>query len=58
MANLLLIHPFSDDLMSLKDILKNAGYQVTIAEDQDQAFSLVEQFHPQLIICVQKHREN
>jgi signal transduction histidine kinase len=53
MANLLLIHPFTDNLISLKDILKDAGYQVTIAEDQDTALSLVEQLHPELIICAQ-----
>jgi signal transduction histidine kinase len=53
MANLLLIHPFTDDLIGIKDILKEAGYQVMIAEDQDTALSQVEQLHPELIICAQ-----
>ncbi|MGB3405026.1 MAG: ATP-binding protein [Microcoleaceae cyanobacterium] len=53
MANLLLIHSSTDQLIHLKDTLKDAGYQVAIADTPETALSLFEQSHRDLIICAE-----
>lgn len=53
MTSLLLIHPSTDHLISLKEILKNAGYQMAVAEDCETALSLLAQLHPGLVLATQ-----
>ncbi|MGB3535373.1 MAG: ATP-binding protein [Microcoleaceae cyanobacterium] len=54
MIDLLLINPFTDELIELIDILQKAGYEMAIADRLDTALLKVEQLHPQLLICPQE----
>jgi signal transduction histidine kinase len=53
MASLLLVHSSTDHLIDFKDTLKDAGYQVAIADTPETALSLSEQCHPDLILCAE-----
>ncbi len=54
MINIILIHPVVEPLINLKSTLKEAGYQVIIAEDVEAALSSAQEIHPEIIICASK----